>query len=75
MAATAAEILTQALELSRTVMMPRQHPVRALAAPPAPRNELKRGLRCQPLYVLGVKQHIRAEVIDDHEFGIILAKR
>jgi hypothetical protein len=74
-AATAAEILRQVLEVSRTVMMPRQHPVRALCSVAGPRNELKRGLRCQPLYVLGVEQHIRAEVIDDHEFGIILEKR
>ena len=56
-------------------MMPRQHPVRALCSVAGPRNELKRGLRCQPLYVLGVKQYIRAEAIDDHEFGIILEKR
>jgi hypothetical protein len=56
-------------------MMPRQHPVRARRSVAGPRNELNRGLRCQPLYVLGVEQHIRAEVIDDHEFGIILAKR
>jgi hypothetical protein len=57
------------------MMLPRQHPVRALRSVPGPRNELKRGLRCQPLYVLGVEQHIRAEGIDDHEFGIMLAKR
>jgi hypothetical protein len=56
-------------------MMPRQHPVRALRSAAGPGNELKGGLRCQPLYVLDVEQHIRAEVIDDHEFGIILAKR